>query len=349
MKRIITSIAIIALLGLTAWKLVNNKEAVADKVYRPDPNLKVGVKTVKAQLQNLTEEAQFLGTFSPNRKIEIRPQAGGEVLQLPIEEGQTVRTGQLIAKLDDAQLRYQLEGAQVSLEGYQNDLKRYEVLVKGDAVPAINLERTQLSIRSTQAQIKQLKKQLDNTTITAPFAGIITSKTVEKGSVVSVGSPIATLVDISQLKLVVNIPENAVNQFHIGQTISVNTEVYPAAEFKGRITMIGAEGDAAHNYPVEIIVPNSDQNPLKAGMYGTISNADKRKAQALAVPRQAIVGSAKKPQLYVVENGKAVLRSIEIGATTNEYFEITKGLKEGEQVVTSGQINLRNGVPVIAQ
>ncbi|MDJ1473016.1 efflux RND transporter periplasmic adaptor subunit [Xanthocytophaga flava] len=349
MKRIITSIAIIALLGLTAWKLVNNKEAVADKVYRPDPNLKVGVKTVKAQLQNLTEEAQFLGAFSPNRKIEIRPQAGGEVLQLPIEEGQTVHTGQLIAKLDDAQLRYQLEGAQVSLEGYQNDLKRYEVLVKGDAVPAINLERTQLSIRSTQAQIKQLKKQLDNTTITAPFAGIITSKTVEKGSVVSVGSPIATLVDISQLKLVVNIPENAINQFHTGQTISVNTEVYPAAEFKGRITMIGAEGDAAHNYPVEIIVPNSDQNPLKAGMYGTISNADKRKAQALAVPRQAIVGSAKKPQLYVVENGKAVLRSVEIGATTNEYFEITKGLKEGEQVVTSGQINLRNGVPVIAQ
>ena len=349
MKRIIILLAIIGTLGLTAWTLVNNKKAVEEKVYKPNADQKVGVRTAVAELRNLSQETEFLGSFSPNREIEIRPQAGGQIIALPIEEGQTVGSGRLIAKLDDDQLKYQIEAAQVTLEGYQNDLKRYENLVKGDATPAVNLERTQLSIRSTQAQIKQLQKQIANTTITTPFSGIITEKMVEKGSVVSVGSPIAKVTDISTLKLVVQIPEKAINQFHVGQSLPIETEVYPDAHFLGRISMIAAQGDAAHNYPVEITVSNSGKNLLRAGMYGSIANTNKVKSQTLAVPRQAIIGSAKEPQIYVIENGKAILKSVEIGATTNEYYEVTKGLKVGNQVVTSGQINLQNGTLVVAQ
>jgi RND family efflux transporter MFP subunit len=349
MKRILVVLALVATLGLTAWTLVNNKKEVEEKVYKPNADQKVGVRTAVAELRNLSQETEFLGSFSPNREIEIRPQAGGQIISLPIEEGQAVGAGRLIAKLDDDQLKFQIEAQQVTLEGYQNDLKRYENLVKGDATPAVNLERTQLSIRATQAQIKQLQKQIANTTITTPFSGIITEKMVEKGSVVSVGSPIAKVTDISTLKLVVQIPEKAINQFHVGQTLPIETEVYPDAHFSGRISMIAAQGDAAHNYPVEITVSNSSKNMLRAGMYGSIANTNKVKSQTLAVPRQAIIGSSKQPQIYVIENGKAVLKSVEIGATTNEYYEITKGLKAGDQVVTSGQINLQNGTLVSAQ
>ncbi|RRB00934.1 efflux RND transporter periplasmic adaptor subunit [Larkinella rosea] len=349
MKRIVTVLAIISTLGLTAWTLLDNKKAVEAKVYKPDADQKVGVRTATAEFRNLSEETQFLGSFSPNREIEIRPQAGGQILQLPFEEGQFVGTNHLIAKLDDEQLRYQVEALQVTLEGYQNDVRRYDALVKGDATPAVNLERAQLNIRATEAQIKQLKKQIANTTVTAPFSGIVTQKMVEKGSVVSVGSPIAKITDISSLKLVVDVPEKAINQFRVGQSLPIQTEVYPNIRFTGRISMIGAEGDAAHNYPVQITVNNSTANPLKAGMYGSIANLNTLKTKTLAVPRQAILGSAKQPQLYVVENGKAILKPVEIGATTNQYYEITKGLNPGDQVVTSGQINLQNGTLVTAQ
>ncbi len=348
-RRLIVALALLAVLGLSAWKLLSNKEKVEANVYKPDLDARVGVQTATAQLRDLAQETELLGSFAPNRKVEIRPQAGGEVVNLPIEEGQTVRAGQLLAKLDDAQLRYQLEGLEVSLEGYRNDLRRYQALVKGDATPAVNLERTQLSIRSTEAQIKQVKKQIENTIITAPFAGIVTEKTIEKGSVVSAGSPVATVVDVSSLKLVVNVPEKSVNAFRPGQAIPVRTEVYPGAEFTGKVTLVGAEGDAAHNYPLEILVPNSAQNPLKAGMYGKVARVGRVKGKTLAVPRQAIVGSDKQPQVYVVEGDRAVLRPVQIGATTNEYYEITSGLKPGEQVITGGQINLRNGTLVAAQ
>lgn len=349
MKQILVVLAIVATLGLTAWTLLTNKKEVEAKVYRPDTNLKVGVRTARAELRNLSQESEFLGSFSPNRSVEVRPQAGGQITQLPVQEGQFVQAGQLIAKLDDEQLRYQVEALRVTLEGHQNDLKRYKVLVEGDATPAVNLERTQLNIRSTEAQIKQLQKQIANTTITAPFPGIVTEKMVEKGSVVSVGSPIIKVTDIASLKLVVEVPEKAVNQFRVGQSIPVTTEVYPNARFTGRVSMIAAEGDAAHNYPVEITLNNTRKNPLRAGMYGAIANTSSLKRQTLAVPRQAIMGSEKQPELYVVENGKAILKRVEIGATTNTYYEITKGLKAGDQVVTSGQINLQNGTPVMAQ
>ncbi len=348
-RRLIPFLAILAVLGLSAWKLMSNKAKVEEKVYRPDPAQRVGVRAAVVQLRELAQETQFLGSFAPNRKVEIRPQAGGEVISLPIEEGQTVKAGQLLAKLDDAQLRYQLEALKVNLEGYQNDLRRYEVLVKGDATPAVNLERTGLSIRATQAQIKQLEKQIANTTITAPFAGIVTQKMIEKGSVVGVGSPVATITDIAALKLVVSVPEKAINGFQLGEAIPVRTEVYPQEPFTGKVTMVGAEGDAAHNYPVEITLANSGTRPLKAGMYGTIAGQGQVQAKSLSIPRQALVGSAKQPQVYVVENGKAVLRPIQIGAATNEYYQVTGGLQEGEQVVTSGQINLQNGTLVTVQ
>ncbi|MGA0560198.1 efflux RND transporter periplasmic adaptor subunit [Larkinella sp. VNQ87] len=349
MKRIITVLILAATLGLTAWTLLDNKEKVEAKVYKPEANPKVGVRTAVAELRDLSEETQFLGSFTANREVEIRPQAGGQIIQLPIEEGQSVGANRLLAKIDDEQLKYQVEALQVTLEGYQNDVRRYEALVKGDATPAVNLERAQLNIRATEAQIKQLKKQIANTTITAPFAGVVTQKMAEKGSVVSVGSPIAKITDISSVKLIIDVPEKAINQFRVGQPITVRTEVYPDVRFTGRISMIGVEGDAAHNYPVQITVSNSAAHPLKAGMYGSIANTNELKTRTLAIPRQALVGSAKQPQVYVVENGKAVLKPVEIGVTTNQYYEITKGLKTGDQVVTSGQINLQDGTMVRAQ
>jgi RND family efflux transporter MFP subunit len=348
-KRLIVALAILSILGLSAWKLMSNKEKVEAKVYRPDANQRIGVRATTVQIRDLSQQTQYLGAFAPNRKVDIRPQVGGEVLSLPIESGQSVKAGQLLAKLDDAGLRYQLEALKVNLEGAQNDLRRYEALVQGDATPAVNVEKTRLSIRATEAQIKQLQKQIAHTSITAPFSGIVTQKLIEKGSVVGAGTLVATITDISSLKLVVNIPEKAINGFKIGQSVPVSTEVYQGVSFPGKITMVGAEGDAAHNYPVEITLSNSAATQLKAGMYGTIATNEQIKEKSLSIPRQALVGSSKQPQVYVVENGKAILRTIEIGASTNEFYEVTKGLAEGDQVVSSGQINLQNGALVTIQ
>ncbi len=349
MKKIWITLLIIILGGLAVFKLMDNQQKVEAKVYQPDPNQKMGVGVATATFEDISQNHEFLGSFSPNREIEIRPQIGGEVVQLPIREGQAIGSNQLIAKIDDDQLRFQKEALIISIEGHQNDLKRYEALVKGDATPAVNIEKTELNIRSVQAQVRQIDKQIATTVISAPFGGVITQKLIEKGTVVSPGAVIAKITDISSLKLVVQIPEKAINNFKTGQKIPVTTDLYPGVEFPGTVTLISAVGDASHNYPVEITVPNSSAHPLKAGMYGSISNNQDLKQQGLSIPRQAIVGSTKKPQVFVVENEKAILRDVTLGVTTNTHYEILEGLKPGEKVVVSGQINLKNGTPVTIQ
>ncbi len=349
MKKLGIAAALIALIGLGAYKLKDNQEKVAAKVYIPDTSLKVGVDVSTVAVQPLSQALSFLGTFTANKEVEIKLQVGGEVLQLPFENGQAVSAGALLAKIDDEQLSLQKEGLEISIEGYKNDLKRYQNLVAGDATPAVNIEKTELSIRATEAQKKQLEKQISHTRVTAPFSGVITEKLTEKGAVVSPGVTIAKLTDVSQVKLRLMVPERSINLFKIGQPLTITTEVYPGQEFNGKVSMISAKGDASHNYPVELTVNNNHAKVLRAGMYGSVLFDHTVSGEALTIPRQALVGSSKDPYVFVVKDEKAELRKIEIGTATAEVFAVASGLQEGEIVVTSGQINLKEGSPVSVQ
>lgn len=349
MKKIWIAAALVALVGLGAYKLKDNKAKVAEKIYVQDPSLKVGVDVSKVTIKPVSQSLSFLGTFNANKEVEIKTQLGGEVLQVHFENGQSIRQGAILAKIDNEQLELQKEGLEISIEGYKNDLKRYQNLVAGDATPAVNVERTQLSIRSTEAQKRQIEKQIGHANVAAPFSGVITEKLTEKGAVVSNGFTIARLTDISRLKLRLMVPEKSINMFKVGQKLAVTTEVYPDQTFGGIVTMISAKGDASHNYPIELTVQNNNTQALRAGMYGSVGFDHTVSSDALTIPRQALVGSSKDPFVFVVTDGKASLRKITLGSATSEVFVVSSGLTEGESVVVSGQINLKDGSPVSIQ
>ena len=123
-------------------------------------------------------------------------------------------------------------------------------------------------------------------------------------------------------------------------------DVYPGVDLSGRITMIGAKADEAHTYPVEVTVSNSSDHPLRAGMFGRVQFTSIPHKSALMVPREAVVGSVKQAQVYVVNNGIAKLRDVVLGAEEGTSVEVISGLLEGDQVVVSGQNSLRDNVQV---
>jgi RND family efflux transporter MFP subunit len=137
----------------------------------------------------------------------------------------------------------------------------------------------------------------------------------------------------------------------IGDQAEITTDVYPGVKFYGRVETISAKGDDAHTYPVEIGLSNNTKNPLKAGMFGRVSFVSTVQSAALVIPRDALVGSVKNPQVYVMENGRAFLRKIVIGQEVSTNLTIINGLKEGETVIVSGQNNLTDNsrVSVIKQ
>ncbi len=347
MKKIIFFSAL-ALIGLSAsvWVLLGNQKIVQNKVYRHNTAQAVFVKTAKVELQEISQGNRFLGVFEPNREINVLAEANGKVLTVGVQEGDYVGVGTLIAKIDDEMLRYQLMSAEANLKQSQTDHTTFEGLAQADALPRTQAEKAELATKINDSQVKQLQKHIRNTTIASPFAGVVTAKMFDLGSVVSVGTPLIRLTDIGTLKLVINVPEKDVFKFTKGQSWDILTDVHMGAKFKGTVVNVGDRADNARNYPIQIQVSNQAQNRLKAGMNGYIEWSEDVKSKRLAIPRTALVSTSKQPQVFVVEAGKAVLKNIVLGASNETFFEVLQGLDEGTEVVVSGQINLENGTNV---
>lgn len=338
---IIIATVAVALVALTVMKLMSNKEKVKEKIYVFDPKTEVLVETNTPQMHKFENAMSYLGTFEPARQNTIGSDASGKVIKLMVEEGDIVRQGQLIAKIDDEMLQLQLESVDVSLEGQKNDEKRYDNLSKDNAVAGVTVEKTKLGLKSTELQKKQLKKQVRNTNLVAPFSGVITKKLIDLGSVVGPGTPIVELTDISSLKLTVSVPERDVLKFKKGQSVGVTADVYGDRIFQGKVTNVGVVADKSHNFKVQITVSNAKQE-LRGGMYGSVKLVNSTSVTRLAIPRRALIGSSKSPKVYVVRGGKSVLVPFTAGTSDGEYVEVIGGISKSDLIVIKGQVNLQD-------
>ena len=348
MNKNIKYIAIIAgvviVVIFTAFKLASNKRELDAKIYHPDINVSAVIQAEKVKESAFVESKQFLGTFAPNHKVTISSETAGKVIEVNFEEGANVSVGATIARLDDGLLQAQLSSAKANYEYASTALTRYEQATAG--VTQLQLDNAKTQKRTSQAQIDQLNKQISQYIIKAPFSGIITKKSVELGAIVSPGTPFATLIDISSLKLEVSVPENYISKFKSGEALNLKTDVYPDVIFKGKVILVGSQADDSHNYDVKVWVANSTKVPLKAGMYGSLTIDNSASANGISVSRSALIGSSEKPQVYVVENGIVKLRAIQIGASNETNVQIVNGLKAGEIVAVGGLVNLTDGVKV---
>jgi len=337
-------LAVGAIIAAAAFKLIANKQDIDAKVYRPDPDLAASVQADTVKECAFNKATQFLGAFTANREVSIASETSGKVIAVGIQEGSRVGQGSLVAKLDDGVLLAQLQSASATLDNAAATLKRYQQAPNG--VTQLQMDNARTQLLTSQAQIEQLKRQIAQYTITAPFNGVITARNFDLGAVVSPGAALATLTDISSLKLELNVPERYVAQFTTGMPIAVNTDVYPGTNFTGTVWFIASKADASHNYTIKVLVPNNAQHPLKAGMYGNITIGNTVTHPTISIPRSALIGSARNPQVYVIENGTAKIRDIETGAGNAASVEVIKGLHPGEQIISGGLVNLTDGTKV---
>jgi len=167
-------------------------------------------------------------------------------------------------------------------------------------------------------------------------------------NLIGAGSPVVEITDISKLKLTVNIPERDIQKFKLNQSISITSDQV-SASINGKISNISVQADKSHNFKVQITVNNANK-ALRAGMYGSAVIQSDYSVANLSIPRKAIVGSLKNPQVYVVRDGKAKLVSFGIGLSEGDVIEVRSGLRAGDKIVVRGQINLRDNKNVkIAQ
>lgn len=344
-KNILTGLIIFVALAAIGYKLAGNVEVAKNKAYLPELNKSVIVQAQTIGKSGFDMQFNYSGTFAPNREIMLTPQAQGEVKGVYFTEGQQVGAGKVLLSIDDALLKSQMIAAKAAFENAKSNYDRFRNASNSEGITKMQLDGSFLQMKSAESQLRQLEIAIDKCKMVAPFSGTITLRNVEVGSVIGM-TPVGRLTDVSSLKLELNIPESDIIYFGNGQQVDITTQVYPGEIYKGKVEFVSNRGDESHNYQVKIRVSNHSGKVLKAGMYGNVITTKNLSRSTLTIPRTALLGSVKNPQVYVVSNGRANLRNIVTGRSNGSLIEILKGLNEGEQIITGGQINLTDSCKV---
>jgi RND family efflux transporter MFP subunit len=345
-SKIAILVIIVALVISVSFTLRSNKATVEKNVYRPDVERKIVVRSGIVKREKIDHTLSYTGTFAPYRESMLIPQFHGEVEGVFFDEGDVVTQGQTLVEIDNDIVRAQYQAAEANYQTAKRNLARYQNASVSGGVSNLQLDNLKLNLSTSESQVKQLARQIEQSKITAPFTGTMTLRSVEPGSVAG-GTAVARISDLSQLKLEIAVPEKEVVMFKAGEKAEIYSDVYPDQVLFGTIEYVSDRADAAHNYTVKIVLKNhQDGNSLKAGMYGTAVLRKKSENSTLTIPRSALLGSAKNPQVFVVKDGKATLTNIMTGFSTDESVEVLTGVHEGDVVVTTGHINLADGVNV---
>ncbi|RIJ34340.1 efflux RND transporter periplasmic adaptor subunit [Pontibacter oryzae] len=347
MKKVIYIVAVLVALGAIGFTLMNNKkEMAATAAVAERKSESIPVVVTKAENGQLDRSFTVQGNFIPDQDLTLLSETQGQVIKIYKDNGDRVKAGDLLAQVDAQLLRAELVRAQANYTKSKRDLERFENLAQGDAITKRQLEDVRLNFSNAEASLITAKKRLADASIKAPISGRINKKMIEVGSYLNPGTELFNIVNVDNLKMNVKVPEGQVLLIREGQKVQVKADAASSESFEGTVKAIAAKGDNSLNYNVELEISNSADNRLKAGMYGTayFEVADQR--EALLLDREVIVGSLQNPQVFVVKNGNAYLKDIKVGSVQGNKVEVTGGLEASEQVVQSGQINLKNGTKV---
>lgn len=350
MKRIITIIlVVIVALGAISWVLSNNKKKnEAKTAFIAEGGGAVAVRV--AQVAKKVVDLDFVanGNFMANQELNFAAENSGRVAQIFVQEGSRVSKGQILARIDAEILNTDRETAQATYQNAARDLARYESSFKTGGVTQQQLDQARLNAENAKLRLQQQQRKLNDANIRSSINGVVNKKMIETGAYVAPGTPLFELVDISKLKLKVNVSESQVANLKLGETIAIQSSVFPDEKFSGKVSFIAAKADGSLNFPVEIEVSNNTKNSLRAGMYGTAVFKFPKQAPAIFIPRTSFVGSVSSNQVFVLDatSHTASVRNVISGRIIGDSVEILSGLKEGETVITSGQINLTEGSPV---
>jgi membrane fusion protein (multidrug efflux system) len=327
----------------------------------PRPPISVAVAT--ATEQPWQARLPTVGTLKALQGVDLSLEIAGTVTDVQFQSGQKVKAGQPIVQLDSEVEKALLETAMADLGLSTVNYNRGSQLVGSQAISKGEFDRLSAIMKKDQATVNQLKASLAKKRILAPFSGTIGIRQVDVGDYVASGTMIATLQDLSSLYVDFFVPEQSIPKIGIGQSVQVIVAAYPKETFPGTISAINPKVEnTTRNVQVRATLANPD-GKLLPGMFASLQVLLPDPQPRIVVPESAITYTLYGNSLYVVaqkkaedgsvvkdDKGQPVLiaerRFIETGERRDGRVMITKGVQNGEKVVTAGQIKLDNGVHI---
>jgi multidrug efflux system membrane fusion protein len=293
-----------------------------------------------------------VGSLSAVRHVRLTPEVGGLVTAIHFDSGDTVKTGTLLVQLNDAPERADLQVAMAKESLAESQLVRAQRLVKTGAVSHEVLDQRRSERDQVIATIRQLKAQIAQKQIRAPFDGEIGIRQINLGQHLNPGDEIATLTDLRHLYVDFSVPQQDLGRVGLDAKVSVTTDGWPGRTFDGTVNAIEPQVDVnTRNVTVQALMANSDK-ALRPGMYVDVAVDLPAQHDALLVPVTAIQTSASGESIVVVRDitsdggGTAEIIPVTTGRRVGDQVVVETGLKPGDVVVTQGQIRVQPGRPV---
>ena len=293
-----------------------------------------------ARLTDFGSRQQYTAQLEAKTLNNITAQAGGRVKQILVAVGDRVAAGQVVARMEATQA----SAAQIQLADAKTNFARMDELYKVGGISKAQWEQAKSALEQAKLSYGNAS---ENTLLRSPISGFVTAKNYDNGDVTSPAQPILVIQQVSPLKVVVNVSEQYYTRLKPGLEASLSVEALGTQSFSGRITKVYPTVDATtHTVGVEIEVANKDQR-LRPGMYARLS-LDFGTRQALTISDKAIVRQAGSGirYVYVLKEGKAVYREVELGELQDGRYEVLSGIEPGEQLIISAPSRLKNGTAV---
>jgi RND family efflux transporter MFP subunit len=315
----------------------------------------VSVGTVKRQ--DLNSYLVLNGVVEPERTVEIFARLSAYVKDIVKEEGDYVKENDVLALLDDTEIKIgfeqakiQLQQAKLSLEEAEANYLRNQELIKRELISEQEFQtqeavykQRQLDYQNRQESYKDLELQLNYTKIRSLCEGFITQRLIERGDRVNSNQQVYTIEDFKPLLIRVYVPTSDAINLRGGMSAEVTTEVLRGAVFDGNVTLINPRIDVQTG-TVKVTVEVVDNSfRLKPGMFVEVRIAVGAKENVLVIPRQAILYKQNKTYAFVLNGEQVSQREISLGLTEEDQVEVTEGLSEGEVIVTVGVDGLKDG------
>jgi len=320
-------------------------------------NMPQTVSTTVAQVTDWQQQVEAVGSLRAVNGADLSLELAGVVDKIEFDSGQDVQAGQVLLRLrndDDVAKLESLEAlAKLAQITYDRDVKQ----LKAQAVSQAVIDSDAANLKNSQALAEQQRSIVDKKVLKAPFAGHLGLRQVDLGQYLAPGTVIVTLQSLTPIYADFTLPQQALDKINVGQAVTARADTYPGKTFEGKITAINPKVDlATRNVQVRALLDNPEKL-LTPGMFVTVDAVTGQPEKLVTLPQAAISYNSYGSLVYVVEekgkgpDGKPHLIAqqtfVAVGATRGDQVSITKGLKEGVTVVTSGQVKLRNGVSVV--
>ena len=310
------------------------------------PQGPVPVEITEARADTVIDAILATGQIEALQSIELRPAIDGRLVEILVREGSLVSTGTPLFKVDDAELKAEVTRAEAERDLARQALDRTRGLLAEKAAAPADLERAEAQMRSTQAALELLQVRLDRTTVRAPFGGVAGARMVSVGDYVTTATRLISLQTVNPQRASFQIPERYAERLREGQRVLFQVAALPARDFRGTVDFVDPQVQLpGRTITVKASVPNPDRS-LQAGMFIEARLATETRLNAIVIPEDAITQIQGGAFVWIVVDGKAARKRVELGVRTPGYVEILSGIAVGDQVVVGGIDRLIENAPV---